>query len=112
MRQNVLKVFKTQYSIHHGYAAFLHQPTQNHFSHLPPKPPNLTRASTPLDRRRPTDRRPTAARPLLLPTAGQKEQEANNWLEKRYKTDANPALSYDDTVQLALGLPEKCAPAP
>ena len=68
----------------------------------PPKPPNLTRASTPLDRRRPTDRRPTAARPLLLPTAGQKEQEANNWLEKRYKTDANPALSYDDTVQLAL----------
>ena len=41
-------------------------------------------------------------RPPLLPTAGQKEQEANNWLEKRYKTDANPALSYDDTVQLAL----------
>ena len=39
---------------------------------------------------------------MLLPTAGQKEQEANNWLEKRYKTDANPALSYDDTVQLAL----------
>ena len=35
-------------------------------------------------------------------SAGQKEQEANNWLEKRYKTDANPALSYDDTVQLAL----------
>ena len=33
---------------------------------------------------------------------GQKEQEANNFLEKRYKTDANPALSYDDTVQLAL----------
>merc|ERR1719482_1841184 len=28
-------------------------------------------------------------------SAGQKEQEANNWLEKRYKTDANPALSYD-----------------
>ena len=23
-------------------------------------------------------------------SAGQKEQEANNWLEKRYKTDANP----------------------
>jgi len=35
-------------------------------------------------------------------SAGQKEQEANNWLEKRYKTDANPSLSYDDTVQLAL----------
>merc|ERR1719460_1496548 len=35
-------------------------------------------------------------------SAGAKEQEANNWLEKRYKTDANPALSYDDTVQLAL----------
>ena len=35
-------------------------------------------------------------------SAGQKEQEANNFLEKRYKTDANPALSYDDTVQLAL----------
>merc|ERR1712129_551891 len=35
-------------------------------------------------------------------SAGQKEQEANNWLEKRYKTDANPALYYDDTVQLAL----------
>lgn len=34
--------------------------------------------------------------------AGQKEQEANNFLEKRYKTEANPALSYDDTVQLAL----------
>ena len=26
----------------------------------------------------------------------------NNFLEKRFKTDANPALSYDDTVQLAL----------
>ena len=36
-------------------------------------------------------------------SAGQKEQEANNFLEKRFKTDANPALSYDDTVQLALG---------
>merc|ERR1712216_975036 len=35
-------------------------------------------------------------------SAGQKEQEANNWLEKRYKTDPNPSLSYDDTVQLAL----------
>jgi 20S proteasome subunit alpha 1 len=35
-------------------------------------------------------------------SAGQKEQEANNFLEKRYKTDANPQLSYDDTVQLAL----------
>jgi 20S proteasome subunit alpha 1 len=35
-------------------------------------------------------------------SAGQKEQEANNWLEKRYKTSANPSLSYDDTVQLAL----------
>jgi len=35
-------------------------------------------------------------------SAGQKEQEANNFLEKRYKTEANPALSYDDTVQLAL----------
>lgn len=34
--------------------------------------------------------------------AGQKEQEANNFLEKRYKADANPQLSYDDTVQLAL----------
>merc|ERR1719335_106959 len=35
-------------------------------------------------------------------SAGQKEQEANNFLEKRYKADPNPALSYDDTVQLAL----------
>lgn len=35
-------------------------------------------------------------------SAGQKEQEANNFLEKRYKADANPQLSYDDTVQLAL----------
>ena len=33
---------------------------------------------------------------------GQKEQEANNYLEKRYKADPNPQLSYDDTVQLAL----------
>ncbi len=37
-----------------------------------------------------------------LARAGQKEQEANNFLEKRYKNDPNPALSYDDTVQLAL----------
>merc|ERR1712216_35135 len=35
-------------------------------------------------------------------SAGQKEQEANNFLEKRYKSDPNPSLSYDDTVQLAL----------
>merc|ERR1712083_411281 len=35
-------------------------------------------------------------------SAGQKEQEANNFLEKRFKTDSNPSLSYDDTVQLAL----------
>jgi len=35
-------------------------------------------------------------------SAGQKEQEANNFLEKRFKTEANPQLSYDDTVQLAL----------
>merc|ERR1719231_780873 len=35
-------------------------------------------------------------------SAGQKEQEANNFLEKRYKTETNPQLSYDDTVQLAL----------
>ena len=35
-------------------------------------------------------------------SAGQKEQEANNFLEKRYKTEANPQLSYDDTVQSAL----------
>jgi len=34
--------------------------------------------------------------------AGQKEQEANNFLEKRFKTDPNPSLSYDDTVQFAL----------
>jgi len=34
--------------------------------------------------------------------AGQKEQEAKNFLEKRYKADPNPSLSYDDTVQLAL----------
>merc|ERR1712216_400349 len=34
-------------------------------------------------------------------SAGQKEQEANNFLEKRFKAD-NPNLSYDDTVQLAL----------
>lgn len=34
--------------------------------------------------------------------AGQKEQEANNYLEKRYKVDPNPQLSYNDTVQLAL----------
>merc|ERR1719440_105060 len=34
-------------------------------------------------------------------SAGQKEQEANNFLEKRYKADPNPSLSYDDTVQLA-----------
>ena len=32
--------------------------------------------------------------------AGQKEQEANNYLEKRYKAEPNPSLSYDDTVQL------------
>merc|ERR1712070_1094259 len=35
-------------------------------------------------------------------SAGQKEQEANNFLEKRYKADLNPSLTYDDTVQLAL----------
>ena len=35
-------------------------------------------------------------------SAGQKEQEANNFLEKRYKAEPNPSLSYDDTVQLAL----------
>lgn len=35
-------------------------------------------------------------------SAGQKEQEANNFLEKRYKAEPNPKLSYDDTVQLAL----------
>jgi len=35
-------------------------------------------------------------------SAGQKEQEANNYLEKRYKAEPNPSLSYDDTVQLAL----------
>jgi len=35
-------------------------------------------------------------------SSGTKEQEANNFLEKRYKTEANPQLSYDDTVQLAL----------
>merc|ERR1712054_140739 len=35
-------------------------------------------------------------------SAGQKEQEANNYLEKRYKAEPNPQLSYDDTVQLAL----------
>merc|ERR1719230_2221512 len=35
-------------------------------------------------------------------SAGQKEQEANNFLEKRYKADPNPRMSYDDTVQLAL----------
>eukprot|EP00310_Coccolithus_braarudii_P012812 CAMPEP_0183340604 /NCGR_PEP_ID=MMETSP0164_2-20130417/7102_1 /TAXON_ID=221442 /ORGANISM="Coccolithus pelagicus ssp braarudi, Strain PLY182g" /LENGTH=258 /DNA_ID=CAMNT_0025510773 /DNA_START=8 /DNA_END=784 /DNA_ORIENTATION=- len=35
-------------------------------------------------------------------SAGQKEQEANNFLEKRFKADASPSLSYDDTVQLAL----------
>jgi len=34
-------------------------------------------------------------------SAGQKEQEANNFLEKRFK-DSSPSLSYDDTVQLAL----------
>ena len=27
-------------------------------------------------------------------SAGTKEQEANNFLEKRYKTEANPQLSY------------------
>ena len=63
-------------------------------THLPNHP--RARARRPTDVARPTpDRR-------CRPTAGQKEQEANNWLEKRYKTDANPALSYDDTVQLAL----------
>lgn len=35
-------------------------------------------------------------------SAGQKEQEANNFLEKRFKADPNPNLNYDDTVQLAL----------
>jgi 20S proteasome subunit alpha 1 len=35
-------------------------------------------------------------------SAGQKEQEAKNFLEKRYKAEPNPSLSYDDTVQLAL----------
>jgi len=35
-------------------------------------------------------------------SAGQKEQEANNFLEKRYKAEPDPELSYDDTVQLAL----------
>ena len=35
-------------------------------------------------------------------SAGQKEQEATNFLEKRFKVDPNPSLSYDDTVQLAL----------
>ena len=81
----------------------------------PPKPPHPTpraRAHLPTGATRPTAARPLlpaarppllpTARPPLLPAAGQKEQEANNWLEKRYKTDANPALSYDDTVQLAL----------
>jgi len=36
-------------------------------------------------------------------SAGAKEQEANNFLEKRFKPpEPNPKLSYDDTVQLAL----------
>jgi len=35
-------------------------------------------------------------------SAGHKEQEANNFLEKRFKAGTNPSLSYDDTVQLAL----------
>merc|ERR1719326_1354114 len=35
-------------------------------------------------------------------SSGQKEQEAKNFLEKRYKAEPNPSLSYDDTVQLAL----------
>jgi hypothetical protein len=36
-------------------------------------------------------------------SAGSKEQEANNFLEKRFKPpEPNPRLSYDDTVQLAL----------
>ena len=35
-------------------------------------------------------------------SAGQKEAEANNFLEKRYKAEANPQLSYNDTVQSAL----------
>ena len=41
-------------------------------------------------------------KPPCMPCAGQKEQEANNFLEKRYKTEPNPSLSYEDTVQLAL----------
>ena len=35
-------------------------------------------------------------------SAGQKEQEANNFLEKKFKAGACPSLSYDDTVQLGL----------
>merc|ERR1712127_995766 len=35
-------------------------------------------------------------------SSGQKETEANNFLEKRYKADPNPSLNFDDTVQLAL----------
>ena len=76
----------------------------------PPSPTSHPRSQTPTHPNHPTQphaREHTSGpappdRPPLLPTAGQKEQEANNWLEKRYKTDANPALSYDDTVQLAL----------
>ena len=45
---------------------------------------------------------PPPLRGLRVRPSGTKEQEANNFLEKRYKTEANPALSYDDTVQLAL----------
>lgn len=36
-------------------------------------------------------------------SSGNKEQEANNYLEKKLKADPNANLSYDDTVQTALG---------
>lgn len=36
-------------------------------------------------------------------SSGNKEQEANNFLEKKLKADPNARLSYDDTVQTALG---------
>ncbi|KAJ1641549.1 putative proteasome alpha subunit [Pavlovales sp. CCMP2436] len=36
-------------------------------------------------------------------SSGSKEQEANNFLEKKLKADLTKKLSYDETVQMALG---------
>lgn len=46
--------------------------------------------------------RAASAAPRSATSAGQKEQEALNHLEKRFKGTSGSDLSYDDTVQAAI----------